>query len=298
MTTTTIRDMAKADVERVGRIIYEAFTLGAKRRRYRPRFDKVEEAIAFAWRMFRYPAMHILVAEAEGRVVAVCTVNPRGSRGGGIGPVAVDPTFRGMGVVRDVVSAGLGRVSGVESMRALQEAFNPDSFSLAYSFDFVPVTTLLELHRRARGRDRVPLSGDVHELAGAEIDALVEYDTPRSSFDRRPDFAHYLRWGKVLVHTRGSEIRGYIACLAGPTVVQLGPLVAEGEEEAQALFRHATALFPDHAARACVMPTDVALTRSLMDLRFSIYCVEMLMVRGPWRPGHRTEAFGMFPEAI
>ena len=74
------------------------------------------------------------------------------------------------------------------------------------------------------------------------------------------------------------------------------PLVAEGEEAAQCLYQHALGVFSDQACQTRVMARDYSLVRTLQGLGFKVYCLDMLMVRGSWRPGPYVEAFGRFPE--
>jgi len=46
------------------------------------------------------------------------------------------------------------------------------------------------------------------------------------------------------------------------------------------------------------MARDQVLVRTLQNLGFKLYCLNMLMVRGTWRPGRYVEAFGRFPEGV
>lgn len=292
---TTIRDMTKDDVEGVGVVLFDAFTAASERYRYAPRFRTREEALALAWAMFRYPAMDVLVAEAEGRVVGSCGLNLRGSNGG-IGPVSIDPGFHGKGTGRELLAAATDRGSSLRSLRALQESFNPASFVMGYALGYLPVATVLELHRKGGSGPPPEPCDQIDVLTPADVDELADFDAPRSRFDRRVDLAHFARWGSILVYRSGSRIRGYLSCLAGSTGVQLGPLVADGTREAEALFKHAAGLFPERMLRACVMARDADLARSLFALRFKVYCLESVMVKGPWEPGGHIEAFSLFPE--
>ena len=116
--------------------------------------------------------------------------------------------------------------------------------------------------------------------------------------EAKSDLAYYMRWGKVFVYRSKSQIQGYLACLPGSESVQLGPLVAEGEEEAERLFRHALVVFKERSCRACVMAKDYLLAKSLTELGFKIYCIDLLMTRGLWRPSQYIEAFGRHPEGV
>ncbi len=292
-----IRDMMKEDIDRVGVILFEGFTTVASRYGYTPAMQKVQEGKSWAWAMFHYVSSEGIVAETENRVVGVIFLNRRGDAGGA-GPEAIDPEFQGKGVASKLMDAMIERAEGLSTLRCIQEAFNPTSFSFQYAYNFMPVADLLDLFMNGTAKQSPEQQGNIHDLSAQELDAVCAYDMPRSLFDRRSDLAYCVRWGKVFVYRDQSQIRGYLACLPGSGAVQLGPLVAEGEEEAESLFRHAMAQFKDRPCRTRVMARDFRFARALMKLGFRLYCMSFLMVRGAWRPGRYIEAFGRFPEGV
>jgi GNAT superfamily N-acetyltransferase len=294
---TGIRDMARGDLERVGEILCHAFNDAAEKHGFAPRMRNAQEGTAWAWAIFRHTPHDILVADVNGRVAGICCLHPRGDQGG-IGPVAVDPAYQGKGIGRQLMAALVKRADALQSVRLFQESFNPASFSLYYALDFLPVADLLEMTADPKGGKGAMLSDNVQELALPDLDEACSYDLPRSKYDRRADLAYYAKWGKVFVFRNESQIRGLLACLPGPQSVQCGPLVAEGEEEAQSLYRHALAVYRERPCQTRVMARDRALVRTLRELGFTIYCLNMLMVRGSWRPGPSIEAFGRFPEGV
>ena len=296
-TTTRIRDMAREDLDRVGQVLFDAFNSGASKHGYAPRMQSAQEGVAWAGAMLRHGPHEILVAEQDDRVAGVCCLSPRGAHGG-VGPVAVDPLFQGLGIGRQLMNALLARRTDLQSVRLFQEAFNPASFSLYYSLDFSPVAELLDLFRGAdAGRDAGPDS-HVSVVTTRELDEVHAYDLARSSMDRLNDLAYYARWGKLLVFRSLSRVRGFLACLPGPQSVQLGPLVADGEEEAGRLFEHAASVFNGRPCQTRVMAKDHLLVRTLEQLGWKLYCLNILMVRGAWQPGRHVEAFGRFPEGV
>jgi ribosomal protein S18 acetylase RimI-like enzyme len=292
-----IRNMTKEDISRVGEILYEAFSQNASKHGYAPQVQSVQEGRAWAWAMLRHGPSERLVAEVESRVVGICYLNPRGDLAGA-GPGAVDPCFQGKAVGWELLHAILKRAESMHSVRAIQEAYNPVTFSYQYSFNFMPVETLLDLFLDKGVEVRIDPRSPVSELTAADLDAISIYNGPRSKLDRRADFAYYLNWGKIFVYRYQSQIRGFLACLPGSKSVQLGPLLAEGEEEAVHLFRHALTIFGKRYCRARVMARDQSLAKALKELGFKLYCVDILMVRGSWRPSQYVEAFGIFPEGV
>ena len=292
-----IRNMTAADTDRVGEMLYEAFNAGASKHGYARKMHRVETGKAWAWSLFHYGSNDLLIADVENCVAGICCLNPRGDLGG-VGPVVVDPNFQGYRIGSGLMEALLMRAASRQSLRLIQEAYNPASFSLFYSFDFMPVASLLDLFLEKGGGQRLEPCSYVTELTAKEMDAVQGYDGPRSRSDRRKDLAYYARWGKVFVYRHQSQIRGFLACIPGSGAVQLGPLLAEGEEEAGCLFRHAAAVYEGRDCQTRVMARDHALVRTLMGCGFKLYCLDNLMVRGAWRPGRHVEAFGIFPEGV
>jgi len=295
--STLIRDMTRADIDRVGEILYEGFTGVASKYGYPQVMHEMQEGKTWAWAMCRYVSSEGIVAEVDGRVVGVVFLNKRGEVGGA-GPMAVDAAFQGKSVAPKLMDALLERAKCLSSIRVVQEAFNPTSFSFQYAYDFRPVADLLDLFLSGKVRQNPELHSDVSELTAQGLDEVCVYDLPRSRFDRRTDFAYFIRWGKVLVYRDAAGIRGYLACLPGSGAVQLGPLLAEDEDVAVCLFKHALALFKDRPCRTRVMARDGLLAGTLMKLGFRLYCLSFLMVRGTWRPSRYIEAFGRFPEGV
>lgn len=292
-----IRSMTKADIDRVGEILYEGFTTVASHYGYASNVSSVQEGKLIAWAMLRHGPSEKLVVEADGRVVGSTHLSLRGDVAG-LGPTVIDPHFQGRSVGRELIGTVLDKAENGTSIRTILEAFNPAVFALIYfSLDFELVADLLDLILKAKAKPSVEPCSSVEELTLDDLDQVCAYDKPRSGLDRRPDFTYFMRWGKVLAYRDQSQIRGYLACLPGSSWVQLGPLVAEGQAEAECLFRHAVASFEDRDFRTRIMTRDHSLANALKDLGFRIYCTEFLMVRGVWRPSQYVEALGMFPEA-
>lgn len=293
-----IRNMTKKDIPQAGEVLYKGFSAVASKHGYASNIESVEEGRRLAWSLFHHGPCERLVAELDDRVVGLSCLNMRGSIAG-LGPTAIDPSSQNKALAAELVKNVLGKVNNSQSLRTFTEAFNPAIYSLAYfTLNFTPAADVLDLHLDQRARHPSDQSANVAQLKGRDIDDLCAYDNPRSTSDRRPDLKFYANWGKILVYRTQSRIRGFLACLPNPRWVQLGPLVAEGEDEAISLFRHALTLFPESNFRCRVMARDHGLATVLKQFGFKIYCLNHLWVQGAWRPGRYVESFGMFPEAI
>ena len=292
--------MTKADIDRVGEIIFESFRFNASKFGYAPRLQSVQEAKTWVWSMLRHGPSEHLIIDVDNRVAGMCSMNPRGELGG-VGPMAIDTSLQSKGIGRELMVAIIEKAEGlqsIKSIRGIQEAFNPASFSMLYPLGYMPVEDILELILPGGAGQRPDLCSNISELTAQDLDAVHAYDSPRSKLDRRTDLIYYARWGKVFVYRNQSQIRGYLACLPGSGSVQLGPLVAEGEGEAECLFRHALAVFKERTYRTCIMARDYSLARALMGLGFKLYCISLLIIHGSWRPGRYIEAYGRFPEGV
>jgi hypothetical protein len=94
--------------------------------------------------MCHYASSEGIVAEVDGSVVGVVFLNKRGDCGGG-GPMAIDPDFQGKTIAPQLMTVFLEKARSLSSIRVVQEAFNPTSFSFQYAYDFMPVADLLDL---------------------------------------------------------------------------------------------------------------------------------------------------------
>jgi len=289
--------MTNKDIERVGELLYESFNTVALKYGYAQKMKRAESGASWAWALLHHGSNELLIAEVENRIAGICCLNPRGTIGG-VGPVAVDPSFQGYGIGIQLMQALLQRAENLQSLRLIQEAFNPASFYFYYTFNFLPVETLLDLFLEKGVEPRSDLNANVSELTAQDVEAVNAYDSPRSKSDRRADIAYFVKWGKVFCYRDQSEIRGYLVCLPGSETVQLGPLLTEGEQEARCLFQHAAAVYKNRRCQTRVMARNNVLVKSLIELGFKIYCIDTLMVRGTWRPNNYVEALGIFPEGV
>jgi GNAT superfamily N-acetyltransferase len=295
-----VRAMTGNDMERVGQIFFDAFSTVSKMHNIPARVRDGQEGTSWIWAMSRHQPVDILVAEVDRRVVGCASLNPRGIIAG-CGPCVIDPFLKNKGIsgrFLDVILERAKDVHGVNTVRCFQEAFNPVSFGSLYFHAFTPVAHLLDLVREAGPSPDLEPEKNVELLEKGDIEELWKYDLPRSRSDRRADLEYYLRWGKVFSHRNNSKIRGYLACLPGSSSIQLGPMVAEGEEDAIGLYQQALAFFKEKSFRTIIMAQNGLLARRLVKLGFRIYCLSNLMVHGDWRPGGYVESMSIFPEGI
>ena len=293
----TIRPMLKKDIQVVGNILFRSFNSVTSKYGYPPKFQNKKEGDAWAWALLRHQPVEIFIAEIEGRISGLCCLNPRGEIGG-VGPVVVDPDIQGKHIGYYLMRALIEKADRIESLRLIQEAYNPASFALYHRLGFVPVACMLEMVFGGTGLVPRKMNEQVATLTQDDMDVLAGYDRPKSKSDRRVDFQYYAQWGKIFIYREGDKVRGFLACLPGPESVTFGPLVADGEAEAIALIQNAVTVFEGKVCRTRIMAGDLILAETMKKWGFRIHCINNLMVRGTWRPGANVEAFGIFPEGI
>jgi hypothetical protein len=297
-----IRSMIKSDIPRVGNIFYRAYNSVSSKHGFPQKIRNPEIGKVWAWNIMRYGPSVRLVAEVDGQVAGIACLNPRGTLGG-IGPVAVDPDFQ-QGLRREpigqtLVSAIFKQGESLQSIRGFQEAFNTVSFNIAYLMGLVPVETLLHLSYSRKSRNKAIPVDKIAEATLNNLDELLAYDTPRSTLQRREDLIYYIRWGHIFINrSAAGDILGFLACLPGTEGVQLGPLVANKQEQAIELFQKAMLAFETRTLRTRTMSKDSLLNKTLLQWGYKVESVDLLIVRGLWRPGEPVEAFGTFPEGV
>ena len=185
-----------------------------------------------------------------------------------------------------------------KSVRIIQEAFNPASFSLYYSLRFKPAEILLELFLENEVESSLGSIQSVKELTLEGIDAVNEYGISRCNINRQTDLTYYVNWGKVFAYQKGIQIRGFLACLAGTESVALGPFITEEEEDAVILLKHALSAYKGRHIRTRVNAKNNFLIDKLKKLGFKLFCVDNLMVHGEWSLNQCVEGYGFFPEGF
>lgn len=296
-----VRPMTEEDIPQVGDLLYRSFNNVAAQHGFPQKIRNPETGKVWAWNIMRYGSSVRLVAEIEGKVAGISCLNPRGILGG-VGPTAVDPDYLqglrrqpiGHTLIQEIFKQG----EKLQSIRGFQEAFNTATFYMSYQIGFVPVEPLLHLSFSRRVRDKT-IPSRVTEASINDLEELLTYDLPRSTLQRREDLIFYMRWGHIFLYrSESSELQGFLACLPGTEHVQLGPLVADGQDPAIDLFQKALLAFEKKTLRTRTMSRDTRLNKTLLNWGFKLESVDLLIVRGIWRPGEAVEAFGLFPEGV
>lgn len=214
-----LRPMANADIAAGMRLVGEAG------------WNQVEED----WQLFlRLSPDRCFVAVADGRVVGTVTTLDYGGQVAWISMLLVDPAARHMGVGSQLFDRALDAVSGcpiivLDATPAGQGLYARRGFEPLFTVDRLVIDRLPAL-------EADPPAG-ISPIVEGDWPALAALDRPVFGADRVPvlralwERAPGLAWQR----TQGGRLSGYCLGRAGTRYVQVGPIVAETNEDALAL---------------------------------------------------------------
>jgi predicted N-acetyltransferase YhbS len=132
-----IRPAQVADIDRCGRICYEAFNEISRQHGFPCDFESAGSARKAIARIFAHPSFYCMVAERCGAVVGSNCMDER-SGIWGIGPITIDPSVQNAGIGARLMTVMLRRAAErrVSGVRLLQAAFHCRSMALYLKLGF------------------------------------------------------------------------------------------------------------------------------------------------------------------
>jgi GNAT superfamily N-acetyltransferase len=134
--------------------------------------------------------------------------------------------------IDDVRSAGA--VAGLDATELGRPVYLPLGFR-----DLYPVSRWRLGPSASAGE--APSGCTIRPLAAGDLVHLVAFDAPRSAMRREPVLRYLMGQAPGFVAEADGAILGYVLGRPGRTAAQIGPIVAEDEDVALALLRHASA---------------------------------------------------------
>ena len=250
----TVREARPEDAEDCGRVVYEAFKGIADRRGFPPDFPAVEAATEFMTAWTAHPAIHGVVAELDGSVVA-CNFLDQRDPIYGVGPMTVAPEAQGQGLGRRLMGDVLEHGAGGAGIRLLQAPHNPVSMSLYASLGFEVKEPVVRISGPVRS---APAPGiEVRALEEDDFDSCAELCRRVHGFERSNELRDAARVPMLtpMVAVRDGRITAYAT---GVHFWPLGHGVAESDADLQALILG--------AAAASEAPVDLLLPVRQADL--------------------------------
>ena len=223
--TVQLRNAVPADIDAVGRIMFEAFRRFHESRGFPLDLPTVEAATDLAASQIADPCTYGVVAIAGGRIVG-SNFLAEGDPIRAVGPISVDPDLQDTGVGRLLMQAVLKRSATAVGVRLLQDAFNTKSMALYASLGF----RAREPMALMTGRPQSGLSPDLNVRPMmpadlAEADALARRVL---GFARSIELRAAICRGTPVVLERGKRLVGYMTM---PQMWLLNHAVAETEAD-------------------------------------------------------------------
>ncbi|MCJ7511275.1 MAG: GNAT family N-acetyltransferase [Dehalococcoidia bacterium] len=278
--STAIVGMVPDQVEAVGKLVYEAFRDVAIRHGFKPIYESLDFATLHMRNLSRREGFTSFVAIEGGQPLAVNFLDQRNDIAG-VGPVAVGVEHQGRGLGRMVMEALLeqAEVSGFQSVRLLQTAYNMVSFSLYCRLGFDAKEEIAFL--RGRPPDDERTVGAIRECTPQDLDALDDLSLDVLGFRRRGDVKTIMPFVRPLVVEREGRLVGFVCRFPTPSGILMGPAVARDEEALKDLIVGAARLAPGDL-RPVVPVSCPSLLRWALQAGFSLSELGTLMVRGTY----------------
>jgi GNAT superfamily N-acetyltransferase len=267
-----LREAEPADAERAGHICYEAFRAINEAHGFPPDIPSLEAGVHVLAGMIRRPGIHVVVAEADGRIVGSNGLDERGEIAG-VGPITVDPSLQNAGVGRLLMRHVMERGARFAGIRLVQAAFHCRSLSLYTKLGFDPVEPLSCVQGPALSR----------ALPGAQVrsataaDQLACDDVCRAvhGHTRSGELADSIAAGHARVVVREGRITGYATFVGF-----FGHAVGLADEDVMALIAAA----PAFLGPGFLVPTrNARLLRWCLEQGLRIEQPMTLMARGQYR---------------
>lgn len=228
--TVQIRSMRPEDVERCGRICYDAFTGIADKHNFRHDFPAPESAIELMQMLAVRPDVFSVVAESDGQVIGSNHLMESDAIRA-VGPITVDPNAQAKGAGRMLMEAVIERGRNAAGVRLLQDSFNAASLSLYASLGFDVRDPLVLIEGAVKGE--VPPGFEVRPIREDEYESCGELCRSVHGFDRLNELRHTPPMPASFVALREGRITSYTSA---PQFWPINHGVAETEQDMQALL--------------------------------------------------------------
>jgi predicted N-acetyltransferase YhbS len=275
-----IAGMVPDQVEAVGKLTYEAFRDVALRHGFEPIYESLDFATRVVRSLSRLEGFTSFVASEGGQPLAVNFLDQRNDIAG-VGPVAVGVEHQGRGLGRMVMEALLEQAEdcGFQSVRLLQAAYNPVSFSLYCRLGFDVKDELASLRGRPPADEDVAAA--VRECTPDDLDGVDRLSLEVLGFRRRGDVEAVMPFVRPLLAEREGRLVGYTCRIPTPSGILLGPAAARDETALKDLIVGAARLAPVDL-RPVVPVSCPSLLRWALQSGFSLSELATLMVRGTY----------------
>jgi len=295
--TPMIRRMEERDVVRAGAVIVTAFNDVFTRHGFPQPFPSAEIGIGLARGYLQLEPQECFVAVEGGQVVGSGFIHLRGDTAG-IGPITVDPVCQSTGVGRAIMMAVIQAGQQCPSLRLVQDAFNPTSFSLYSKLGFVSHGTVVGLAGQGLAPTGHARGITVRDMTAEDIAGVITLDTALTGITRPQDLQFFLGRPPQLIAYSDGKLVGYVCLLRTGAGAFLGPAAATDPAVLRALIARALESEQGKALRMRLPGRHAGLLCDLLKMGFHVEVLENYMVRGPWQTPQGIDLLALFPEAL
>ena len=203
------------DIDKVGKIIFEAFSAIADKHGFPPDYPSVDVARDLASSLLSNPRFYSVVAEdtstSEDKrmVVGSNFLDERSNLVAGVGPLTIDPKYQNKGTGRQLMINVLERArnKNFPAIRLLQASYHNRSLALYTSLGFEvrePISTMQgkPIQETIPGRS-------VRTATESDIESCNAICKAVHGHDRNGELQHSIKQGSAKVVLHGDKITGY-----------------------------------------------------------------------------------------
>jgi predicted N-acetyltransferase YhbS len=220
-----IRSMKQEDVEKCGRICYEAFKDIAERHNFRRDFPTAEAGIELTQGFFASPQVFSIVAERDGEVIGSNHLWEYDAIRA-VGPITVDPGAQAKGAGRMLMEAVIERGKESAGVRLVQDSFNTASLSLYASLGFDIKEPLALMEGELKGD--LPDGVSVRAIKEEDYEPCAQLCRKVHGFDRLNELKNTPPFLTSFVALRDGRVTAYASA---PHFWALNHAVAETEDD-------------------------------------------------------------------
>jgi predicted N-acetyltransferase YhbS len=212
--TFRLRPGSIDDADKVGKIIFEAFSAIADKHGFQPEFPSVDTGRGLASSFLSNPGFYSIVAEDtsgedKGKVVGSNFLDERSKLVAGVGPITVDPKYQNKGTGRQLMINVLERAKNKNfpAIRLLQASYHSRSLALYASLGF-------EVREPISNMQGKPIQ---EAIPGRTVRTATDPDTESCNaickavhgHDRNGELQDSINQGSAKVVLNGDKITGY-----------------------------------------------------------------------------------------
>jgi predicted N-acetyltransferase YhbS len=216
--TFRLRPGSIDDADKVGKIIFEAFSAIADKHGFQPEFPSVDTGRGLASSFLSNPGFYSIVAEDtsgedKDKVVGSNFLDERSNLVAGVGPITVDPKYQNKVTGRQLMINILERAKNknFSAIRLLQASYHNRSLALYASLGFEirgPISTL-----QGKPIQEIIPGRSVRKAIESDVESCNAICKAVHGHDRNGELRDSVKQGSAKVVLHGDKITGYTSGL-------------------------------------------------------------------------------------